>query len=457
MTSPDSSHATLREHIDARPMTGFQIVIVAIMTYLNALDGYDVLAMSFTAKPVSVEFALSDTSLGFLLSGGLIGMAVGSMTLGALADRLGRKRVLVLSLVVNILGLFLSAVSGSAAMLLVARIVTGLGVGGILAATTVIVSEYSNVRRRGLCISILAGGYPVGATLGGLLAAQLIEHVSWHAVFAVGGALSLVALALVLFVVPESVDYLTTRGDERSAGTAKRVAARMGFHGDDLGAPPSAEQEKAGYRAILGRRYRGSTIALWIGFFVIMFGFYFANTWTPKLLTDLGMTEQQGILGGIMLTIGGAIGTLVFGLLTTFWPPRFLLVAFSALGAVMLTVFILSTGVPTLAFLAGVGVGMLVNGAVAGLYTVAPAAYGPKARSTGVGAALGVGRAGAILAPILAGAFLDGGATPTQIYIGVSLVVLVAAFVVWRIRAYEPTGTTTAIGTGPDSGAPTPR
>ena len=94
---------------------------------------------------------------------------------------------------------------------------------------------------------------------------------------------------------------------------------------------------------------------------------------------------------------------------------------------------------------------------MAGLYTVAPAAYGPKARSTGVGIALGVGRAGAILAPMLAGAFLDGGATPTQIYIGVSVVVAIAAFVVWRIREYTPTGTTTTIGTAPDLVDPTPR
>ncbi|MGO2110566.1 MAG: MFS transporter [Pseudoclavibacter sp.] len=444
-------HATLREHIDSRPMGLYQIAIIAIMTYLNALDGYDVLAMSFTANPVSTEFELSGTALGFLLSGGLIGMAVGAITLGPLADRIGRKRTLVLALIVNTIGLLLSAVSGTFTVLLVARIITGLGVGGILACTTVIVSEFSSAKRRGLTISLYSGGYPVGATLGGLLAAWLIEHVSWHAVFVAGAAFTVVAILLVVFVVPESPEQLNSRADDRSRASVARVARRLGFDGDDFGAPKTSAIEQTGYRALVSKRYRGTTIALWISFFAIMFGFYFANTWTPQMLTDMGMSQQQGILGGIMLTIGGVIGTIVFGVLTTFWRTRHLLIAFSLLGAVMLTVFILTTGTPSVAFVTGIGVGMLVNGAVAGLYTLAPSAYGPKARSTGVGTALGVGRAGAILAPILAGAFLDGGATPTQIFIGVSVVVAIAALVVWRVREYNPTEDTQAGVAGAES------
>ncbi|WP_225735032.1 MFS transporter [Pseudoclavibacter endophyticus] len=438
MSTTPREHATLREHIDARPMGLYQIVIIAIMTYLNALDGYDVLAMSFTANPVKTDFGLSDTELGFLLSAGLIGMAVGAITLGPFADRMGRKRTLVLSLIVNAVGLVISAVSGSFALLLVARIITGLGVGGILACTTVIVSEFSNTKRRGLTISLYASGYPVGATIGGTLAAWLIEHISWHAVFVAGAALTVVAILLVVFVVPESPEQLNTRTDDRSRASLRRIAERIGYTGEDLGAPKTTTVEQIGYRALVSKRYRGTTIALWISFFAIMFGFYFASTWTPQMLTDMGMSQQQGILGGIMLTIGGTIGTLAFGFLTTFWRPRHLLIVFSVLGAVMLTVFILTTGIATVAFICGVGVGMLINGAIGGLYTIAPAAYGPKARSTGVGVALGVGRAGAILAPILAGAFLDAGATPTQIYIGVSAVVAVAALVVWRVREYDP-------------------
>lgn len=428
-------------------MGAYQIVIIAIMTYLNALDGYDVLAMAFTANPVSAEFGLTDTVLGVLLSAGLIGMAVGAITLGPLADKFGRKQVLLMSLVVNAAGLFLSAYSGSMELLLVARIVTGLGVGGILACTTVIVSEFSNAKRRGLTISIYSCGYPVGATLGGIFAAWLIEHVGWHSVFFAGGVFTIIAIALVVFVVPESPEQLAERAKGRNIESAAKIAARLGFHGDNFGGPEPISAEKSGYAALLGRRYRGTTIALWIGFFVIMFGFYFASTWTPKMLTDMGMSQQQGILGGIMLTAGGTIGTLIFGFLTTFWRPRFVLIGFSAIGAVMLTVFITTTHVPTLAFASGVVVGMLINGAIAGLYTIAPAAYGPKTRSTGVGVALGVGRTGAILAPILAGAFLDGGASPQQIYIGVSVVVLIAAFVVWRVRDYTPSSATTSLMT----------
>ncbi|MGX1159393.1 benzoate transport [Pseudarthrobacter sp. SLBN-100] len=305
----------IRHQIDASKMSSYQWLIIAVTTFLNALDGYDVLAMAFTATSVTKEFGLSGTQLGWLLSAGLIGMAVGSLVLGPFADRYGRRKILIVALAINALGLFLSTTANSAFELGLWRIVTGLGVGGILASATVITSEYASARRRGMAVSIFTAGYGVGATLGGMGATQLIPAFGWRSVFLTGGLLTLVAIALVVALIPESVDYLRTRRPQNAVEKLQRIARRMRLEGNvELDpAPISTGRQQGSVATLLSPRYRTASILLWISFFVIMFGFYFANSWTPRLLVESGMTEQQGIIGGLMLTMGGTFGSLLYG------------------------------------------------------------------------------------------------------------------------------------------------
>lgn len=429
----------IRHQIDASRMSSYQWLIIAVTTFLNALDGYDVLAMAFTATSVTEEFGLSGSQLGWLLSAGLIGMAAGSLVLGPFADRYGRRKILLLALAVNALGLFLSTTAGSVLELGLWRVVTGLGVGGILASATVITSEYASTRHRGMAVSIFTAGYGVGATLGGMGATQLIPAFGWRSVFLTGGLLTLVAIGLVLALLPESVDYLRTRRPAGAVQKLERIARRLRLEGQvELGpVPAETGVQHSSVGRLLSSRYRTATLLLWAAFFVIMFGFYFANSWTPRLLVETGMTEQQGIVGGLMLTMGGTFGSLLYGALTTRWDARLTLMAFTVLSAVTLVLFITTTSVPLLAFSSGVVVGMLINGCIAGLYTVAPMTYEPGIRTTGVGWGIGVGRAGAILAPIAVGALLDTGWTPTQLYLGVAVVVALAALALIRLRPYE--------------------
>ncbi|MFC3481668.1 MFS transporter [Kocuria carniphila] len=428
----------IRRAIDQSRMSVYQWVIVAMATFLNALDGYDVLAMAFTATSVTAEFGLSGSQLGWLLSAGLIGMGAGALLLGPFADRYGRRNILLVALVLNGLGLFLSATAGSAVELGLWRVLTGVGVGGILATITVLTSEYSNNRNRGMAVSIYAAGYGVGATLGGMGATQLIPGFGWRSVFLTGAILTVIGIVLTALILPESVDYYRARRPRDAAEKIARIARRIGLPSDVvLGPPDAAASNQGSVTQLLSGRYRVPTLMLWIAFIVIMFGFYFANSWTPKLLVESGMTEQQGIVGGIMLTMGGTFGALLYGAITTRRDARLTLLVFSLLSAVTLVVFISTTSMPTLAFFSGVIVGMLINGCVAGLYTVAPQTYAPAVRTTGVGWGIGVGRIGAILAPVLVGVLLDAGWTPTQLYIGVSVIVVLAALALLKLRLYE--------------------
>ncbi|PKV76915.1 MFS transporter [Nocardia fluminea] len=419
----------LRARIDAAPMSAYQWLIVGLCVVLNMLDGYDVMALAFTAKSIGNDFGLSSAQTGVLLSAGLVGMAIGALVLAPLADKFGRRPLILSSVAMATVGMAMSATAGSALQLGVWRVLTGLGVGGILACTNVIASEYSSTRWRGLSIGLYTAGYGLGATLGGLAAVFLRDEYGWRAVFVCGAVLTGLALALLALLLPESVDYLLTGGRRDVLGRVNRIAARIGQEPlSELPPAPAAGTPRAGRVADLfaGGNTR-PTLLLWTAFFATMFGFYFINSWTPALLETAGMSKDQSATAGMMLALGGTLGSVIFGALATRWTARTVLLVFTVLTAAAMAVFISSTSIIGLAFVLGVVVGSLINGCIAGLYTLSPSLYEARMRSTGVGWAIGVGRAGAILAPTAAGRLLDAGWSAAQLYVAVAGVVLSAA------------------------------
>lgn len=404
-------------------MTGYQWLIVAVITYLNALDGYDLVATAFTAPHLSEQFGIGPATLGWVLSAALLGVGIGAAILGPLADRFGRRSIVLVSLLIDIVGLVMTGFATSAGTFIFWRLITGIGVGGVLASVTVVITEFSNVRFRGLAMAIYASGYGLGATLCGVLAGRLIPTQGWEWVFFTGAALSVVALVLAFAVLPESVDVLSARGDIEGV---RKVSKRIG-HGTEVELAPVTRSEKTPYSELVSPNFLSTTVRLWIAFALVNFGFAFANSWTPKLLNESGMTAQQGILGGIMIAFGGTIGSLIFGVITTKVAPRTLLIAFSVLGAVTLVAFISCVSMPAVAFPLGILVGMLLNGCVTGMYTVTPLAYPSRLRATGVGAALAVARAGSVLGPLIIGFLAEAGWGPRPLYVTAACVFVVSA------------------------------
>lgn len=431
---------TLRNALDDGPMTRFQWSIVAVCVLLNMIDGFDVLVMAFTASSVTAEWGLTGAQTGLLLSAGLVGMALGSLLVAPWADRVGRRPIILGCLAVASAAMLASSISQNAVQLGLLRVITGVGIGGILASSNVISSEYASRRWRGFAVSLNSTGYALGATLGGIVAAVLIGGAGWRAVFLFGGVVTLVAVPLVYLRLPESLDFLITR---RPAGALERInalAARLGLATTDrlpeTGAP--AGGVGAGFRELLSPRLRRTTLILWVAFFGVMAGFYFVTSWTPMLLVEAGLTPGQGIAGGTLLNVGGIFGAALLGLLATRFALRNVLIAYLVITAALLAVFIASTSSLALAFALGGAIGLFVNGCVAGLYALTPGIYEPGVRTTGVGTALGIGRAGAILAPALAGVFLDGGATPQSLYLVVGVIFVAVAAVLTLLRAITP-------------------
>ncbi|TXS48162.1 MFS transporter [Streptomyces sp. t39] len=429
--------ASLREALDDGPMSRFQWTAIGVCVLLNTLDGFDVLVMAFTGKSVSGEWDLSAGELGLLLSAGLVGMAVGALFVAPWADRIGRKPVILGGLSVAAVGMLLSAASQNAVQLGALRVVTGVGIGAVLAASNVIAGEFASRRWRGLAVSLNSTGYALGATIGGLTSVLVIDHFGWRWVFLFGGLATVVAVPLTALFLPESLDFLTTRRPSDALERVNRLARRMGLPGVDALPDSQAARPRiaAGYGKLLSPELRRPTLVVWGAFFLVMAAFYVVTSWTPTLLVEAGLSASQGLTGGTLLNLGGIFGTALLGVLAARMALRTVLRGYLFGSAVLLVLFAASTDSLVLAFTIGAVIGVLVNGCIAGLYALTPTIYGPDLRATGVGAAISVGRIGAIAAPTIAGALLDAGWTPHALYVVVGAVFAAAGLLLALLTA----------------------
>jgi benzoate transport len=424
--------------LERQRMTPFQIAAVAICTILNAIDGFDVLAISFAAPVLAGEWALPPGELGILFSSGLAGMTAGSLLIAPLADRIGRRWMTLASLIGVTVGMFLSAVAQNPGQLALTRVLTGLGIGAMLPSLTTVVAEYSSTRRRELSISVWATGYPVGATLGGMGAVFVVNRFGWRGIFVLGGLLSLAMIPIVIWRLPESLAFLATRRPRGALERINLLLRRVGRQEIDQVPEPPAAQARARARDVVRGRLGAHSAALWSAFFCVMMSFYFVLSWTPKLLVDAGLRAEQGISGGVLLNLGGIAGALGLGLLAARIGPFRIVALTMVAGALSVALFGLFAHGLALAMTLALIVGYLIFGSMVGLYSIMPAVYPTEVRNTGSGLSVGVGRIGAIVSPLVAGLLLDGGWSGSSTYVLFALPLLVAGaatFFLGRMRS----------------------
>lgn len=433
---------SLRAQLDQRPMTIFQWSVVGVCMALNMIDGFDVLVMAFTASAVSGHWKLSGSELGFLLSAGLFGMAAGSLLLAPLADKLGRRPLILACLAVAGLGMLASAWSQTPTQLAVLRVITGLGVGGILACSNVIASEYASLRWRSLAVTLQSTGYALGATIGGSIAVWLLAHHGWRSVFMFGGAASLAVLVLAWFALPESLDFLVVKRPANALQRLNAVVRKLGVPAltslPSFAAADTGQNQRPGPLQLLAPELRRPTILVWLSFFAVMFGFYFVMSWTPKLLAASGLTPEQGVTTGVLLSLGGILGATLLGLLAARFAIHRTLAIFMVITAVLLCFLVGSSGALWVSYTLAFLIGVFVNACVAGLYAIAPVVYGSDVRATGVGWGIGIGRIGAIVSPLVAGGLLDAKWSPAQLYLGYGLAFVLSAVIVSLHRIAGP-------------------
>ncbi|MEW1820413.1 MFS transporter [Arthrobacter sp. NPDC080031] len=418
----------IKSEIRNSPMSRFQIMAVAVCLVLIMIDGFDVLVMSFAAPALSAEWHVPPIQLGYLLSAGLFGMAIGSVFLTPFADRIGRRRLTLLCLAIISLGMILSIVTVDVAQLIACRVFTGLGIGGMIANLSVIVSEYSSDKRRGLAMGIYSAGYPIGGSIGGAIAGVLIAGYGWRAAFAFGAAISVAMFIVCWFTLPESLEYLAEKRQAGSLPQMNRILVKMGR--TPLTELPEAAQSEAPdsvFKEVFGRRMLAQTLLMWLGYAFLIAAFYFANTWTPKILAAATGDNQVGVTAGVLVRTGGIVGSIGFGIVSTWVKSRRLNTICLLLSAAAYLAFAGSFGTIGVALGVAVLLGMLTNSGVAGYYTIVPPLYSARARASGFGWMIGVGRLISIIAPIMVGYLIDAGMPPVTIFYLFAIPLVVSA------------------------------
>jgi len=421
-------------------MTRAEMLAVAICIFINMLDGFDVLVISFAGPAIAKAWNLDPAELGVLFSSGLAGMMLGSLFLAPLADRIGRRPVVLISLTLVSLGMLASAASNGLYVLAATRVVSGLGIGAMLAGLTATVAEFTPEPRRALAVSLLQTAYPVGAILGGMISAMLIAQFGWRSVFVLGGVLPALLIPVALFALPESLGFLAS---QRRADSLVRInLARKRLGREELAAlppiPDGPARRAGSVAALLAPEFRRSTLLVTFAYVMVMMTLYFALNWTPKVVVDAGLSEAVGIKVSVLVNIGGVIGASLFGVLAVRYREVRTLRIYMLLCVAGLVAFGLVDMASAMLWLAAFVMGCFLHGITIGLYTLLPRLYPAEVRSTGAGWAIGVGRLGAIIGPATAGWLFHEGFGTGVVYGLFALPVLLAFIAVSRMEDGPP-------------------
>src|SRR5580704_6094129 len=298
-----ASLVDVAEFIDQQPVGRFQIGLLLTCAAVLFLDGFDTQAIGYVAPAVAREWGLTKGALGPVFSAGLFGLMIGALLFGPLADRIGRKNIIIFSTLAFGIGAIVTAFVQDVNTLLAIRFLTGLGLGGAMPNAIAMTSEFSPRRRRATMVMIMFCGFSVGAALGGLIAAALIPQFGWRSVFLVGGAAPLLLAPILALRLPESVRFLalTGRANARVAELLRLInpkaafapAAQFVVHEPGLAGVPVLHLFREG-RTL-------ATLLLWVVFFMSLLDLYFLTNWLPTVLNDLGSSVSQSAVIGSML------------------------------------------------------------------------------------------------------------------------------------------------------------
>ena len=422
-----------RDLILNSPMSRMQVAVVAITVGLNALDGFDVLSISIAAGSIRDSLGIDASLTGLLLSMELIGMALGSIFLGKYADIVGRRPMMLGCLVAMTLGMFMVTTDpGILAGLLypivtavpwfgfpdwpvelvhisIWRIITGLGIGGMLASINAVVAEYSNSKKKHMNVALMSIGYPVGASTGGFIAAELLESYTWESVFLLGFGMTLVLIPIVYFFVPETVAWQVRN---QKPGTLEKVNStlqKMGHKPVDALPDVAKELAETSHSSIFNPQLLRTTVIVTAAYFFHIMTFYFILKWTGVIVEDRGFVASEASRVLSWINVGGATGGALLGVLTLRYDLRSLTIGSMIMSTIMVAIYG-SVGSDLVQMtLICIACGFFINAAINGMYAIFAHAYPTQVRAAGTGFAIGVGRGGSILAPIAAGFMFTGG------------------------------------------------
>jgi benzoate transport len=395
--------------IDLGAMSAGQWLAVLVTVGLNALDGFDVLSISFASPGIAKDWGLNQATLGWVLSMELVGMALGSVLLGGVADKIGRRPTILGCLFAMSVGMFGASHAHGVSTLLMWRLLTGLGIGGMLASINAAAAELSSQRWRSLAVSLMVIGYPVGGVIGGTIVQKLLAGGTWHSVFVFGGWVTAAFIPIVWMLLPESVAFLDRQRKPGALDAINRILTRFGHESMAALTPETAASAQRSVMDIFKPGLIVSTLLITLGYFAHVVSFYFIIKWVPKLVVDMGFAPKAAAGVLTWANVGGAAGVVLFGLIATRVGLKALtLVALLGSSAMVIWFGRGSHDLASLSSAVAIA-GVFTNSAIGGYYLLFARVFPTHVRATGTGFAIGVGRGGALLAPVIAGYLLEAG------------------------------------------------
>ena len=385
-------------------MAAVQLLTLCLCFLVVAADGFDVASVGYVAPLLKREWALAPSQLGAIFGAGLFGLTAGSFAFGPLADRVGRQRIIALSLLLFALGSLACAQAPSAGWLIVLRFLTGAGLGGAMPNAITLSSEFSPERNRAFLVTLMFAGFTLGLAFGGVVASFLIPSFGWRGVFVFGGVFPLVLFPIVWWWLPESLLFMA--GKPRYAQRSQALVARLGLNAAEVqraSLAVAAVPKQAAIKTLFVREMRAGTLLFWLTFFCTLWVYYQISSWLPTVITDAGIAATHAALVGAMLPIGGTIGSLINARLMDRLNPFFVLAGSYVVAAISIGAIGYALADPLWVYIAVFMAGLGLSGAQTGANVLVASFYTTGARATGVSWALGVGRIGSILGSMTGG------------------------------------------------------
>jgi MFS transporter, AAHS family, 4-hydroxybenzoate transporter len=438
MTAP-ARILDVQEVVNAHPLSRFQKTVIALCFLVVAIDGFDTAAIGFIAPSLRAEWGVTPAELAPLFAAGLFGLMAGAFVFGPLADRIGRKPVLIVTTIFFSAMTFASAFSPNVEWLIALRFLTGIGLGGAMPAAITLTAELCPEKRRSSLVTLMFCGFTIGSACAGLAASGIVSVFGWQGLLILGGVLPVLLVPVLIALLPESPRYLAASNTEpaRVRDVLQKMAPQADLTGATFAPPvrPTGSPVSQLFKDGLGL----GTLLIWTTFFMSLLVFYLLSPWLPLLITTAGFSMEHASLMGATLAAGGTVGAIQIGrLMDRFEPHRVLAGAYLVAGAFVILLG-LAVATPWLLVVAIFGAGFGVAGAQVGINALAAGYYPTASRATGVSWANAVGRTGSVLGSMIGGVLLSLGWDLAMVFAAAALPAFLAALAMlakaWAARS----------------------
>ena len=393
------------------------VTTVAICFLIAVIEGLDIQAAGIAAAGIRESFGLNSSQLGVFFSAGILGLLPGALVGGRIADRIGRKTVLIWSTAVFAVFTLCTVWVNSFNSLLAVRFLAGAGLGAAMPILITLASEAVSPQNRGRAVGLMYCGMPVGAAILSLIASTEFG-ADWKNIFYLGGLLPIIVIPVMMWLLPESKEYLK----------AKDLAAQ---------APVGSAAQGGSFADLFNSQNLLRTLFIWVSYFFTLMVVYIMLSWLPSLFQELGFSRKEGATAQFYFMVTATIGTIILGMLTDRWKKSYVIILMY--GGILAGLIALNTaGSLTQMYLASALVGAFVIGCQGVLYAFGGIVYPTEVRATGVGVASAVGRVGAMLGPAIAGSLLTAGFGATGVIsAAIPCIIISAVFMLILVKRMQ--------------------